>query len=173
MPGPRINRLTNANVYLGNGSLLGKVEEMDLPDVKGVMSEHKALGLFGKMEFLSGFDKMTCKMKFNSFYPATFLAVADMYSAVQIQLRGNIEEYTGGTRISQKAYKVFLTTQFTNFPTGSFKAMDNVEFEANCAVSRVKVEFDGNEIFEFDASANIYMVGGVDKLAQYRANLGI
>ena len=169
----KINRLTNANVYLDNGSLLGKVEEMDLPDVKGVMTEHKALGMFGKLEFMSGFDKMTCKIKFNSFYPGTFLKVADMYTAVQIQLRGNIEEYAGGTRVSQKAYKVYLTVQFTNFPTGTFKAMDNVEFEANCAVTRVKVEFDGIEIFEFDANANIYTVSGVDKLAQYRNNLGI
>jgi len=168
-----INRITNANVYVGGASLLGQVEEMDLPDIKAVMSEHKALGLHGKLEFPSGIDKLEAKMKFNSFYPSVFLKVADMYTSVQMQIRSNVEGYQGGNRTSQKPYKVFLTAQFKNFPTGAFKAMDNVEFEANLAITRVKVEFDGVEVYEFDANANIYRVGGVDLLAQYRANLGI
>ena len=40
-----INRLTNANVYLDGGSMLGRAEEVSLPVLKAKMAEHKALGM--------------------------------------------------------------------------------------------------------------------------------
>ena len=40
-----INRITNANVYIDGASLLGRAEEVELPQIKAKMSEHKALGL--------------------------------------------------------------------------------------------------------------------------------
>ncbi|MCO2667078.1 phage major tail tube protein, partial [Pseudomonas aeruginosa] len=48
--GVQINRITNANVYLSNNSMLGKAEEIKLPDIQAIMAEHKALGMIGKVE---------------------------------------------------------------------------------------------------------------------------
>ena len=39
-----INKLTNANVYLNGNNLLGRAEEVELPQIKHKMAEHKALG---------------------------------------------------------------------------------------------------------------------------------
>ncbi len=38
-----INRITNANIYLDGANLLGRAEEVKLPDVSMTMQEHKAL----------------------------------------------------------------------------------------------------------------------------------
>ena len=40
-----INKLTNANVYLDGVNLLGRAEEVQLPQIKHKMAEHKALGI--------------------------------------------------------------------------------------------------------------------------------
>jgi P2 family phage contractile tail tube protein len=48
-----------------------------------------------------------------------------------------------------------------------------VELETDFAVYYCKLEIDGEAIVEIDVLANIYKVAGVDKLAKYRANLGI
>lgn len=53
-----INRITNANIYLDGANLLGRAEEVKLPDVSMTMQEHKALGMVGKVELPAGFDKM-------------------------------------------------------------------------------------------------------------------
>ena len=61
----KINRVTNANMYVEGNSILGQVKEADVPEVKFMMSEHGALGLIGKMEFFSGLDKMEGKVRWN------------------------------------------------------------------------------------------------------------
>jgi P2 family phage contractile tail tube protein len=53
-----INRITNANIYLDGANLLGRAEEVKLPDVSMTMQEHKALGMVGKVELPAGFDKL-------------------------------------------------------------------------------------------------------------------
>ena len=47
----KINKLTNANVYMNGVNLLGRAEEVQLPQIKHKMAEHKALGMVGSAEF--------------------------------------------------------------------------------------------------------------------------
>ena len=79
-----INKLTNANVYMNGVNLLGRAEEVQLPQIKHKMAEHKALGMVGSAEFFAGIDKMECKIKWNALYPAvmfkSFLSYDDSSS---------------------------------------------------------------------------------------------
>lgn len=168
-----INRITNANCYLDGNSLLGQVEEATIPDIKKIMTEHKALGMIGKPEFVSGLDKMESKIKFNSIYPDAIKSAAGFGNSVKLQLRSSVEVYEGGNKTAEKPYVVFMTGQFTNVPTGGFKAMENVEVELNMSITACRVEFDRVELFNVDVNANIWIVDGVDQLEQYRSNLGI
>lgn len=169
----QVNRLTNANVYVNGASQLGKAEEISLPVVKHVMSEHKALGMVGKMEFASGIDKLEAKIKWNSFYNDVFKKFATPFNTLNLQCRASVERYDSTGRSAQVPYVVYLTAFAKDFPTGNFKQHDNVELESNLSVTYVKIEENGENVLEIDVLANIYKVGGVDQLAQYRQNLGI
>ena len=57
----QINKLINANVYMNGSNLLGRAEEVQLPQIKHKMAEHKALGMVGSAEFFSGIEKLECK----------------------------------------------------------------------------------------------------------------
>ena len=168
-----INRLTNANVYLdGSNNLLGRVEEITLPEIKMKMAEHKALGMVGSIEAFSGFEKLEGKIKWSSLYPDAMKKTANPFKSYDIQVRGSLESWTGQGRTEQKPVVVNLKVTFKKFPGGNFKPQDNVELETDFACTYMKTTVAGEAVVEIDVLENIYKAGGVDMLAQYRSNIG-
>ena len=172
MSGISINQIVNANVYIDGNSFLGKAEEIKVPEVVVSMVEHKALGMVGKVELPSGLDKMESTIKWNSLYPEVLLLAADPFTAVAIMARASLETYTGSGRIEQVPLVAFMTGTFKKFPLGTYKQHENVEAETGMSVTYIRLNVAGIDIVEVDVLANIYKVGGVDLLAQYRANIG-
>lgn len=171
--GIQINRLTNANVYLENKSMLGRAQEIQLPVLKQVMSDHQALGMIGKLQFPSGVDKLEGKIMWNAFYEDVYQKFANPYQAIKLMVRSSLETYEGSNRISEKACVCYITCQSNGLPFGTFKQNDNVELENDITITYMKLEVDGILQVEFDAQANIFNVAGTDLLAAYRTNLGI
>ena len=89
-----INRITNANIYLDGANLLGRAEEVKLPDVSMTMQEHKALGMVGKVELPAGFDKLEGEIKWNSFYRDAMLSAANPYKSLALQCRSSVQRYS-------------------------------------------------------------------------------
>jgi P2 family phage contractile tail tube protein len=168
-----INKVTNANIYVDGRSFLGRAEEATLPIIKNKMSDHKALGMIGELEYAAGLEKMEMKIKWNSMYPEVMKKTANPFSSTSLQIRSSIDVWAGGARTEQKPLVVYITGQFKEVPLGTFKAQENVELESSVAVTYCKLEIDGETVVEIDVEANIYIVDGVDLMAQYRQNLGI
>ena len=167
-----INRVTNANIYIDGVNLLGRAEEIKLPDISAMMSEHKALGMFGKVELPSGFDKLDGEIKWNSYYKEVAKAMANPFKALQLQCRSSIDVYSSGGRVNQLPLVTHLTVMFKKNPVGTFKPHDNVELPSAFSATYIKQVIDGEDVLELDYLANIYKVGGEDLLQQYRANIG-
>lgn len=168
----QINRITGANIYINGASLLGRAEEVKLPDVSAIVQEHKALGMVGKIELPSGFDKLEGEIKWNSFYPEVAPTLANPWGAVQLQCRSSVETYGAQGRTQQRALVTFLTVMFKKNPLGTFKQHDNAEFASAFTATYIKQVMDGQELLELDYLANIFRVGGVDMLEAYRAHIG-
>lgn len=169
-----INRLTNANVYVNGINFLGRAEEIELPKIKHKQTEHKALGMAGSPQFWSGIDKMEAKIKWASLYPDAYPALANPTRVVQLTVRSSLEQYDGTQgRIAQLPVVAELHGCFYEFPMGTFKKHDNVEFDSTMEVYAAKLTVDGQELFEIDVLANVYKVNGEDLLAEYKTNLGI
>lgn len=167
-----IKQITNANVYIDGNSFLGKTEEIKMPDVVVTMTEHKALGLVGKIELPSGLDKMESTQKWNSLYPEVLKKAANPFTAVQLQCRSSMETYTGAGRTEQVPVVAFITGTFKKFPLGNFKQHDNVETETSMSITYIRLNMGGVDIVEVDVLANIYKVDGVDLLETYKTNIG-
>lgn len=168
----QLRRVTNAAIYINGNSMLGKAEEIKLPDIMALMTETKALGMVGKIELPSGFDKMEGEIKWNSFYPDVAAVMSDPFSMVQLQCRSSVETWGTAGRTEQVPLVTFLTVVFKMSPLGSFKQNDPAEFSSGFAAYYVKQQLAGKDIVELDVLANIYKVGGVDKLDLFRANQG-
>lgn len=166
-----INRITNANVYVDGSEFLGKVEEMNVPEVKAKMSDHNALGMFGVASFASGIEKLEGSIKWNSFYPAALRKAGDFRTPVQLMIRVPVEVQGSSGLVDEVNMTIFMQATFNTLPGGNFKKSDNVEMVTNFTATSFKIEYDGVVEFEFDSLANIYKVNGVDLLANYRANM--
>lgn len=167
-----INKLTNANVYLNGTNLLGRAEEVQLPQIKHKTAEHKALGMIGSAEFFSGIDKMECKIKWNALYPEVFRTCANPFNTAMLQVRASLETYNGTGRVSEVPATAFIIGTFKEFPLGNIKPHENAEYETTLAVTYAKLVVDGQDIFEIDVLQNIYKVGLIDMLTQFKQNTG-
>nr|WP_199082046.1 phage major tail tube protein [Pedobacter sp. ASV19] len=168
-----INKVINSNIYVDGANWIGKADEVNLPVLKSKTASHSPLGLIGELDYSSGMEKMEAKIKWNSYYKEAIKKFSNFYQAVKIQVRFSIDQYEDGSRTGQLPGIAYLTVRPNDSPGGQFKAKDNVELESNLSCSYYKLEIDGEDIVEYDAEANIYIVDGVDLLAQYRANLGV
>lgn len=167
-----INKLTNANIYMNGTNLLGRAEEVQLPQIKHKMADHKALGMIGSAEFFSGIDKLECKIKWNALYPNVLKTCANPFNSVMIQVRASLETYNGEGRVSEVPATAFLIGTFKEFPLGNIKPQENAEYETNMAVTYAKLVVDKQEIFEIDVLQNIYKVGLSDMLNMFKKNTG-
>lgn len=163
----------NANVLVNGRSLLGQVEEFSGPHIKPKMASFKPLGLVAETELQSGFEKMEAKFKFTSIYADVMSVVADFNQEVSVQVRSSVEVYTGSSKTAELPYVCYLRGTFKSMETPSFKQLDPSEQASEMNVTYCKIEINGEEIIELDILNNIYKVKGVDKLANYRANLGL
>lgn len=167
-----INRITNANIYVDGNSLLGRAEEIKLPDISAIMSEHKALGMVGKIELPSGFDKLEGEIKWNAIYEEVAKKTANPFKTVQLQCRSSVESYGAQGRVTETPLVTYLTVMFTKNPLGTFKQHENPEMTSPYTATYVKQVLGGKEILELDVLANIYTVDGTDMLADFRMNIG-
>ena len=168
-----IHRITNANIYMDGANLLGRAEEIELPQVKVKMAEHKALGMVGTIRAFSGIEALEGKIKWASFYADVLKKAANPFKTVQLQVRGSLEGWnTPAGRNTEKPVVAVMQVLFKNFPLGQFKQHENVEITTEFDAWMVKLTAEGQNILEIDVAANIYKAGGVDMLANYRANIG-
>ena len=168
----KINRVTNANVYTNGNCLLGRVEEINLPDIKVKFTEHKTLGMIGSIELPTGLEKLEGDLKWNSYYEDTIMEAADPFSIIQLQCRSNLETYDSSGRSAQRALVTFLSIAFKETSLGKLKQNDNAEYPSKFACYYVKQQLDGKDVLEVDVLANIYKINGKDMLDIYRKNIG-
>ena len=168
----QVNRVTNANIYVNGSSLLGRAEEIKLPDLSVIMAEHKALGMVGKIELPSGFDKLEGEIKWNSIYADVATIMANPFKTVQLQCRSSVESYASQGRINEIPMVTFLTDQFTKNPLGTLKQHENVELSSSFNALYIKQVVGGRVIIELEYMANIFRVDGIDQISTYRRNIG-
>ena len=107
--GIEIHKITEGVVYLDGKSMLGKCESVDMPELKFLFEEFKALGMIGKMELpTNGVDKLEGKMKMNSLY-ADVARQLTPFRARQIQVRSSVSVHTNMGRTAEVPLVTFLS----------------------------------------------------------------
>lgn len=170
----QIRTLYNANVYIDGINHAGKSEEVTLPVVKPALVDHIALSMIGKIELPAGLDKMdSLKIKWNSIDPDIIKSTADFYTSRDIMIRSNGDVWMNGSRQSSEPVTIFLRGLSMGTPPIEFKHQQSPGIETEFTMSYYKMEINGAVMFEVDYYAQVYIVDGVDLMADYRANLGL
>jgi P2 family phage contractile tail tube protein len=174
MAGPSlINRVTNANVYLnGTTNLLGRAEEIELPQIKLVMVEHKGLGLFGKLKYPAGHDVLEAKVKWASFYPEVMGAVFQPFKSTALMVRADVQQMGADGLVSEVPLVALLTGIFHEMIGGKLVKHENSDTPSAMTVYYYKLMLEGIDQVEVAPAAGIFKVNGVDQLGEFNANQG-
>lgn len=170
----QISKVYNANVYWDGDSYAGLAEEVTAPEVKAKNSEHKAVSSFMAFDLSTGIEKLEgLKIKWNTVSPDIMKNSADFFNSKDIMVRSNRDIWENGTKVGSEPVVMMFRGLSRKIPGLGFKQQDNVETESEFSCTAYKLEINGAVIFDIDAFAQVYIVDGVDLLADYRANLGL
>jgi uncharacterized protein len=167
-----VNRITNANIYMDGIGLLGRAEEIQVAQPHHKMADHKALGMAGTAEFWAGVEKLEAKIKWASLYPEVLVAAGSPFVSHSFQVRGSLDQYTSMGRTAELPVVYLMTGVFKDAGAFTFKQHENVDTTSSITVYHSELFIAGSQIHLYDVLANIYVVNGIDQLAQFRDNLG-
>ena len=168
----QINSLTNANIYIDGVGLLGRAEEIEIAHPKHKMIDYKGLGMAGTAELWAGVEKLESKIKWSSFDSDTLALSSSPFKTHYFQARGNLEQYTSQGRSAELPVVYMMTGVFKDAGSPSFRQHRMVETTSLVSVYHCELYVAGVQIYLYDVFANIYVVGGVDQLSNFRSNLG-
>ncbi len=165
-----INKITNGNAYLNGTTLIGKLEELELPSIKFKMEDVTALGVFSEMELPSGLEKMESKLKWNAIYGDNF-KIESAVKPVSLTVKSNMVQHGAGGVLKSIPVTVTISGVFKEIPLGTLKGTEKIDgLEHKMTVYYLKLEEDGNAIYEVDIFNNIIKFGSEDILEDFRSN---
>jgi P2 family phage contractile tail tube protein len=97
---------------------------------------------------------------------------ASPFTAHSFQTRGNLEQYTSQGRSAELPVVYLMTGVFKDAGAPAFKQHQMVETTSAVSIYHAELYVNGVQIYLYDVFANLYVVGGVDQLADFRSNLG-
>lgn len=166
-----VNSLWNLNVYLNGTSLLGRAAEIKIPQPKGMRTDYRGLGMVAKIRIPTGLDALEGSIKWSSFDVTTLSGISVLQMA-QFSALGDLQSLTASGDVLEQPVIYNFTALPSDVGPIDAKAQENIEYTTAFDVYHVDLSIGGVQCFLFDAFSNQYIVGGVDQLANYRANIG-
>lgn len=166
-----VNSLWNLNCYLNGTSLLGRAAEIKIPQPKGMRTDYRGLGMVGKLRIPTGMDQLEGSIKWASF-ESTVLSQLSVLNPAQFSALGDLQTLTANGDILEQPVIYNFTALPSDIGPIDSKAQENIEYTTTFDVYHVDLSIGGVQCFLYDVFSNQYVVGGVDQLAQYRANIG-
>ncbi len=165
-----LNSIFNANAYRDGNTLIGKIEQLDLPNIKFKTEDIAALGLFSTIEVPVGLEKMEAKIKWNAIYDEDWKAASPI-SKSTVVVKSNMTKHGADGRTAQVQVTATIRGVYKELPSGNLKA--NAKFDGAehlLTVNYYKLEVAGAKIYEVDIFNNILYVGQTDILESFRSN---
>ncbi|HUC16977.1 MAG TPA: phage major tail tube protein [Acetobacteraceae bacterium] len=167
-----INSLSNANIYLNGNNLLGRAAEFTVPQPKRVMQDYKGLGMVARLEVPAGWDKLEAEITWSSFDQTTIGLLMSSTGMQQFSALGDLQVLSAAGETSELPV-IYNVTGLAKDPGAiPFKAQENISFKTAITVYHVDLSVGGIQVYLFDVFSNQFIVGGVDQLASFRANIG-
>lgn len=166
-------KLKQFNVFVDGDSYLGKVPEVTLPKLNIKTTAYRAGGMWASVSVDLGLDDDALDMDITlgglevSLLKKMGLAEAD---GMQLRFAGGYQDESTG---SISTCQVQTRGRLTGVDWGSAKVGDDTVHKYTLKNTYVKITVNDEVIYEIDALNFIYIVGGVDRSADYRKLLGI
>jgi P2 family phage contractile tail tube protein len=167
-----ISSVTNCNVYINGIGLIGRASEVEVPHPKQKLVDHKGLGMVGGIKVWAGVEPLEATIKWASFDFLTLSLAMAPFTAQRFQVRGNLVQDGSAGVVAELPIVYHMTGKFHDAGKSPFKQHEMVENTTMVNVTHSELFIAGVQVYLYDAFANIYVVNGVDMLANFRTNTG-
>ena len=166
-------KFQKAVVWIDGNSLLGEINEFELPELTWESVDHESLGFIGTIQHATKVEPLEATITWASYSPQLAAAAADPFTGVKLQIRAAYGVYNGPNKVRDALGRISLEGRFMSNQLGTFSATEH-ERESMMAVDYIKEEFDGNTMLEFSINPPILRYNNGDNLlAGIRDILGV
>lgn len=165
------SKLKNLNLFDSGLSYLGLVPSVALPKLARIMLEYRGGGMDGSVKADMGQQPLDFEWVAGGII-ATALSQygAASVDAVQLRFAGAYQRDDTG---AVDAVEVVVRGRHEEIDFGDGKVGDDTEHKFKTACSYYKLSINGAVKIEIDLLGMVFIVDGVDRLAEMRAALGI
>lgn len=166
-------KLKNMNLFNDGENYLGIVEEVTLPKLTRKLEGYRGGGMNGEAQIDLGLDSGALDMEITlgggetQLYKQWGIATID---GVLLRFCGAYQRDDTG---DVTAVEIVVRGRLAEIDPGSAKSGDNSQTKLSFKPSYYKLIWDGEELIEIDIVNMIEKAGGVDRLEQQRAAIGL
>lgn len=162
-------KLKNFNMFADGTSWLGLVGEVTLPPIKVKVESWRGGGMLGEVDIPMGLEKLEMETKLGG------LVLGAMRQFGKLGIGGAMLRFVGAYQedVASGVLSAELVTRgmHTEYNPGSAKAGDNTEHTVKSTLSYLKWTVNSRVEMEIDMLNNVYIVDGVDLMADIRTAL--
>lgn len=161
----KIGHISNADIYLNNNSLVGRVKEFDPGDLSIKMISHEALGMIGVLELPSrSHDAIKAKITFDFLDHELERQMLNPTKLHRLALHSYVDVFGSEGLDRAKSHRLVSTLGFF-FASRSgmghtLGEMVNHEHEISVPMITQKISTEETPIIEYDIFAGIHRVNG-------------
>lgn len=162
----KIPEIINAfNVYKDGTKLIGVSAEVTIPDFEAVTETISGAGILGEYDAVNvgQFSAQEIEIPFRVLYGDIYEIFAG--NPVNLTLRGSLQVADGNGTRSKVGMRVIVQGTAKKLTSGKVSAGKPMESSITLGLTYIKVEIDGSTAIELDKLNNIFVVNGVDQLA--------
>ena len=164
-------KLKNFVLFNDGNAYLGEVPEVTLPKLVAKMEDYRAGGMPGSIKIDQGLEALTCEWT-----AAGYLADAiRQFGTARIDgvmLRMTQALQADDTDAVTPA-EIIMRGRHAEIDFGNAKAGEMTQVKFKTELSYYKLKLDGIELIEVDMVNMVFVVGGIDRLAETRSALGV
>ena len=165
------DKVNNFNVYDGKTRLVGVSSEVTLPEFSPLTDTLNLAGMAGEIEseVIGSFGSMKLEIPFENLYEDFFVFAA---STNPVVIRGSMEVFNTQTQAkSTKGMVVTVKGRTLNIKPGTLKKGGKGQPSVTKEITYIKITIGGATQVELDKLNNIFVLGGVDLLANIRSQI--
>lgn len=164
------HKLKNFRVFNDGQDYLGIASEVELPKLKMASEEYRGSGMLAPVDIDLGLEKL----ELTTTYGGIVVGVLRQFGLTRVDgaMLRFVGAYQGDQALQATAAELVVRGRHMEIDPGTAKAGDDTEWKVQSTLAYLKWTINGVVEVEIDVLANIYRIGGNDRMAAVRAILG-
>lgn len=163
--------LKNMNVFVDGDSFAGVAKTVTLPKITKKTEDYRGAGMIGDVALSLGYEKMECGVTYAGFDPRQYQQLA-VCGTSDLPIRF-VSIYERQDTCSIQNVEYYMRGQAIEVDGGDSTLGELSEFKSMYNVTYMRLEVDGQQVFELDFINGIETFGETDLFDEIKRLLGL